>query len=153
MPKEITNKKLGSASEVHFTNITYMKYELPSSWLSAETQDTHVDPPETVKLEEWFARRLQLKTKVGREALRIAIENVVLLDRKQQDYGPGNIAAFGQVGIVIRMNDKFERIKTIIKSKSRRAKNESIEDSFRDLCNYSIIAVMWLKKLWPGSGE
>jgi|SRR3989304_2047183 len=95
------------------------------------------------------AEDLGIKTKAGVIALQIAIENVLLLDSKQQDYGSKNISSFGTFGVVVRMNDKFERIKHLFLNRRKRAVNESIRDSFRDICNYSIIALMLEMKQWP----
>lgn len=94
-------------------------------------------------------RELELKTKAGQIALSIALENIKLLDNKQLDYGSKNVSGFGTFGVVVRMNDKFERIKNLFKNKRRRAINESIRDSFRDLSNYAIIAYMVETNQWP----
>jgi hypothetical protein len=91
---------------------------------------------------------LNLKTEMGFRALAIAHENIKLLDRKQQDYGPGNIAAFGEYGVLVRMSDKFERLKNLLKSKRKKPRNEPVVDSWRDISNYGIIAVLVRKNLW-----
>lgn len=92
-----------------------------------------------------------LHTKAGTEALRIAEANVLLLDRKQQDYGPNNVSAFGSFGVVVRLNDKMERLKTIYnkKGRKRRIMNESIIDTFRDIANYATIALLIELGRWP----
>ncbi len=78
------------------------------------------------------------------------LENALLLDKKQQDYGPGNISAFGTFGCIVRMNDKLERLKTLFNSgRRKRAVNESILDSFRDFSNYADIAHLVETKQWP----
>jgi hypothetical protein len=71
--------------------------------------------------------------------------------KKQMDYGPGNIA-LGQTlsspeevrlsltGIIIRMNDKVQRLLNLIVKHNRGAQNESVEDAFGDLSVYGIIA-------------
>jgi hypothetical protein len=105
---------------------------------------------ETVEtLAIWWAD-LPLKTKAAQEFLRLALANAILMDRKQQDYGPGNIAAFGTFGVTVRMNDKMERLKTLFnKGRRKRAINESIIDTFRDISNYAIIALMLELERWP----
>jgi len=90
-----------------------------------------------------------IETIAGREFIAIALENAVLMDRKQRDYGPGNIAGFGTFGVVVRMNDKFERIKHLFLNRRKRATNESIRDSFKDISNYAIIALMLDSGKWP----
>lgn len=97
-----------------------------------------------------LAKGLGLTTQAAKESLTIALENVLLIDKKQQDYGPRNISGFGTFGVIVRMNDKFERLKTIFgKGKSRRARNESVIDTFRDLSNYAIIAHLVHTDKWP----
>lgn len=93
--------------------------------------------------------RLNLKTQAGKEALKVMLENVILLDKKQQDYGSRNISDFGLVGVVIRMNDKFQRIKNLIGNRKKASVNESIRDTFRDLSNYAVIALLLDSKRWP----
>ena len=88
--------------------------------------------------------------------------------KKQLDYGPANIMIGGNIedkenkdtnadeddedrklallGIWIRSNDKMERIKNLMKTND--AHNESIEDSYLDLANYSIISLIVRSKLW-----
>ena len=76
-----------------------------------------------------------------------------LLVRKQIDYGPLNIAtAPGSPlnGLLVRMHDKMERLKHLIYVTKDTPKNESIEDSFIDLLNYSVIALMVLRGKWSG---
>ena len=74
-----------------------------------------------------------------------------LLIKKHADYGPKNISQSpgGPLnGLRVRMWDKVARINNLIDT-GNDAKNESLEDSFVDLANYSIIALMVLKGKWP----
>lgn len=74
-----------------------------------------------------------------------------LLISKQRDYGPGNINnAFGGPlnGLMVRMGDKWERLKNLLAS-GETPQHESIEDSFKDLANYCIIAMMVQRGKWP----
>lgn len=99
---------------------------------------------------EEVCHELGIQTLAGREALRIALENIKLLDCKQLDYGPRNISGFGVFGVVVRMNDKFERIKNLFNmGRRRRATNEAILDTFKDISNYAIIAEMLDTGKWP----
>lgn len=122
------------------------KIELPGSFTNPST-DTP-GRPEFSHLDD-LAIKLGLKNALSSVALRHALENIILFDRKQSDYGPGNIADFGIVGVVIRANDKMNRLKNLIGKKRRRPNNESIEDTFRDLSNYGIIGMMVEKGEWP----
>lgn len=73
---------------------------------------------------------------------------------KQADYGPGNIAAFGELGVLVRASDKLERLKHLITG-NRTPNNESIDDAWLDLANYGIIAQMVRRGWWglPMEGE
>jgi len=85
------------------------------------------------------------------DVLDIADELTSLLLKKQKDYGPKNIsqAPGGALnGLRVRMHDKIARINHLIDSGST-PENESLEDSFKDLANYSIIALMVLRGKWP----
>ncbi len=108
----------------------------------------NLDLPPTVKLDE-LASQLKITTAAGKTFLAIALQNAILMDRKQQDYGSKNISSFGTFGVVVRMNDKFERIKNLFRNKRKRAVNESIRDTFRDVSNYAIIALMLETNSWP----
>ena len=95
---------------------------------------------------EMIYTELGLITDCAKEAFKIACENIKLMDRKQMDYGSGNITAFGEFGVLVRMNDKIERLKHL--NKMPNPKNESIEDSYMDLSNYAIIAMMIRRNIW-----
>ena len=74
-----------------------------------------------------------------------------LLITKQMDYGPGNInnAHGGPInGLLVRIGDKFERLKNLFKHDTT-PKYESIEDSFKDMANYAVIALMIQRGTWP----
>jgi len=79
-----------------------------------------------------------------------------LLISKQLDYGPGNINnAFGGPinGLLVRMGDKFERLKNLFRDGETKAQFEPIEDSFKDLANYAVIGLMVKRNKWPASKE
>lgn len=106
--------------------------------------------PETkLPLDERIALELGLKTSASRAVIRVMLENAILFDRKQQDYGPKNITSFGSFGILVRMNDKMERLKSLMGKKRRKPQNESIRDSFKDIANYALMAVVLEKGEWP----
>jgi len=101
------------------------------------------------------AELLELKTDHARLFLEVCIENAILMDKKQQDYGPHNIAGFGEFGVVVRMNDKFERLKTLMRAvstqgkRAAKPKNESIHDTLQDIANYACIAIQLRTNRWP----
>jgi len=75
-----------------------------------------------------------------------------LLIKKQKDYGPKNIslAPGGPLnGLRVRMFDKLARINNLVETGAT-PENESLRDSFLDIANYAIIAMMVLDKQWEG---
>lgn len=85
-------------------------------------------------------------------------EQLELFAKKHLDYGMGNIAAgtdlgtkeereFALSGLWYRMSDKINRWKNLI-VQSRQPQNETIIDTFQDICNYAIIAQLVEKNLW-----
>lgn len=77
-------------------------------------------------------------------------KNIELFKRKQLDYGPKNIAEFGEIGVLIRLNDKLQRLIHLITS-NLEPTNESIEDSYMDISIYAIIALLCRHDKWPGA--
>lgn len=73
-----------------------------------------------------------------------------ILVSKQVDYGPLNIwnAPGGATnGLMVRMSDKLERLKNLIYN-SIEPNHEALEDSFVDIANYAIIALMVERGIW-----
>ena len=78
----------------------------------------------------------------------------LIMFQRQADYGAGNINnAYGGAinGLLVRMGDKYERIKNLTTTNAD-PQGERITDSFIDLANYCVIALMVLNKTWPHSG-
>jgi len=74
-----------------------------------------------------------------------------LLISKQRDYGPYNIsrAPGGPLnGLRVRIFDKVSRINNLVDTGAT-PENESLRDSFLDLANYAVIALMVLDNKWP----
>lgn len=74
-----------------------------------------------------------------------------ILLKKHADYGPKNISQSpgGPLnGLRVRMWDKLARINNLVDSGTS-PENESLKDSFLDLANYAIIAMMVLDGQWP----
>ena len=106
--------------------------------------------------EELYNRRPSVERFVGDTPFEQAVWETMkelgdLLISKHHDYGPKNISQSpgGPLnGLRVRMWDKVARINNLIDT-GKDAQNESLEDSFADLANYSIIALMVLKGKWP----
>ena len=85
------------------------------------------------------------------EDVRIVYDELMsILLAKHKDYGPKNIAdAPGGAlnGLRVRIHDKIARINNLIDRHSD-PMYESLEDSFKDLANYAIIAMLVMRDKW-----
>jgi len=73
-----------------------------------------------------------------------------LLLKKHKDYGPKNISGSpgGAInGLRVRIHDKLARINNLYDS-GVTPENESLRDSFIDMANYAIIALLVLDDEW-----
>jgi hypothetical protein len=104
-----------------------------------------------------LAKQLNLKTEMGLERLKVALEACKLFDRKQHDYGSRNIAFsdsqdMNAIGVAIRLNDKVQRMLNLsqkkMEGKGAEVKDESLEDTAIDICNYGAILSMLLTNRW-----
>lgn len=84
---------------------------------------------------------------MGVKFLEEALELALLLDKKNADYSSANISKFGLQGIVVRLNDKIERLTNLIK-KNGEGNFESIEDTLIDIAGYSLIGKIVSKGEW-----
>ena len=67
---------------------------------------------------------------------------------KNADYGDSftyTCDKFGLIAAVIRINDKVNRLNSITKNNDIKVKNESLEDTLKDLANYCIMTLIYLK--------
>ena len=84
---------------------------------------------------------LSIITKKHEEA--IIQENHILFEKKNNDYG-NSFTDFGIIGIIVRLNDKINRILNLTKnSKTMKVDDEKIEDTINDLYNYCMIGLMF----------
>lgn len=70
-----------------------------------------------------------------------------LYTRKNHDYGDSftqTVDEFGLVAPAIRLSDKLNRFKSLIKSPSQ-VTDEKLEDTLIDMASYAIMTVIWLK--------
>ena len=94
------------------------------------------------------------------EFRRLQREQYELFLHKQHDYGPGNISVGSQLitpeevklsltGVWFRMNDKIQRLKTLLMGGREAAVNgEPMEDAFLDVSNYGIMATIVKNGKW-----
>ena len=94
-----------------------------------------------------------------KEFHRIQFEQWLTFCKKQMDYGPSNISMGTGVGeainkklattaLVIRINDKVQRLLNLVVTHDRDAQNEPVEDAFKDLSVYGIIAQIVKNGKW-----
>ena len=87
----------------------------------------------------------------AKEFQRLQFEQWALFCKKQMDYGPTNISMgtplktdsekrLSLVGLIVRINDKVQRLLNLVVTNNRDAQNEPVEDAFKDLSVYGIIA-------------
>ena len=95
----------------------------------------------------------------AKEFQRIQFEQYLLFCRKQMDYGPTNISMWTQlktdsekrlslVGLIVRINDKVQRLLNLMVRNNREAQNEPSIDAFKDLACYGIIAQIVQNGKW-----
>lgn len=68
-----------------------------------------------------------------------------IYEHKNNDYGESFAKVrneLGSIAILVRLSDKLERLKTLMKGKEQQVQDESIKDSFRDLANYCIMELI-----------
>jgi len=100
---------------------------------------------------EYLTKGLDLQTEMGVEFLRLSLENVRLFDSKQVDYGSQNVSLNGELGVMVRTQDKVSRMRNLLLkqlSGDKEVNHESLEDTYRDLANYGIIGLMLNKGIW-----
>jgi hypothetical protein len=96
---------------------------------------------------------------LSEEFKKIQTEQYALFAKKMMDYGIGNIALgsdlseeedvkFSIMGIWLRCNDKINRLKNLLKNGKNYVSGEGMIDSFIDIANYGIIAMMVLRDKW-----
>ena len=87
----------------------------------------------------------------AKEFQKIQFEQWATFCKKQMDYGPSNIAMgtslrtkedrrLSLIGLIVRINDKIQRLMNLVVKHNRDAQNEPVMDAFKDLSVYGIIA-------------
>ena len=95
----------------------------------------------------------------AKEFQRLQFEQYDLFCKKQMDYGPSNISMGTGVGkavnkklattaLVVRINDKVQRLLNLVVTNDREAQNEPVVDAFKDLSVYGIIAQIVKNGKW-----
>jgi hypothetical protein len=93
------------------------------------------------------------------EFKKICTEQYLMFCAKMSNYGKGNIMLGGDInneedrnlalkGIAIRMNDKTNRLINLLLRNKQDVVNESTIDTFQDIVNYAIIALIIQRQMW-----
>ena len=101
----------------------------------------------------------QTYPETAKEFQQLQYEQYALFCKKQMDYGPTNISMgtplktdsekrLSLVGLIVRINDKVQRLLNLVVSNDRDAQNEPVEDAFGDLSVYGIIAQIVRNGKW-----
>lgn len=107
---------------------------------------------DTDALADRLSEDLGLKTDMGREYIRAILPLALLMDRKQQDYGSSNISTTGELGVMVRSQDKVSRLRNLLAKEMKSGELttcfESVEDSWSDLANYGVIGLLLRRGKW-----
>ena len=97
---------------------------------------------------------------LSKEFKKLQTEQYELFAGKMLDYGLGNIALgstledeedvhMSLTGVWLRCNDKINRLKNLLKRRGKSyVEDESMVDSFIDIANYGIIAMLVIRGKW-----
>jgi hypothetical protein len=122
-----------------------MQNRMPASWKEniRTAEQYHNYRGELYEGDEYWevASSPEEEDSFERHCYKIASELARMVIDKQRDYGTENILAFEEKGIVVRMNDKIARLKNLVWG-NRIPNNETLDDTYRDLAGYSIVALM-----------
>lgn len=80
----------------------------------------------------------------GRSFESICCELMALHEHKNKDYGGAfdkSMDKYGVVSLLIRFNDKFERLESLFKNGKAEVTDESFEDTLQDIACYAIMGL------------
>ena len=94
-----------------------------------------------------------LKEMAGSDAHKATFESVLdemkeLHAKKDKDYGSAFHKSFEEFGVtagVVRLNDKMERAKSLVKNGKAEVKDESLLDTLKDMASYAVMLYVELK--------
>ena len=147
--KETEIDMMGGKTDYNHDEGDFMKMVNKNIKKSQESNQKH---PIVEQMEsEWPEMTTEFK--------RLQREQYELFCRKQHDYGPGNISVGTQLqtpdeiklsltGLWFRMNDKIQRLKTLLMGNKDSAVDEPLEDAYLDVSNYGIMATIVKNRKW-----
>lgn len=78
----------------------------------------------------------------------VLVEMRDLHAKKNKDYGDAFHKSFEEFGVtagVVRLNDKMERVKSLVKNGKAEVKDESLMDTLKDMASYAVMLYVELK--------
>ena len=102
-----------------------------------------------------------LKEMAGSDTHKATFESVLdemkeLHAKKDKDYGSAFHKSFEEFGVtagVVRLNDKMERVKSLVKNGKAEVKDDSLLDSLKDLGCYAVMLYVELKNKENGTDK
>lgn len=70
-------------------------------------------------------------------------------DYAGEDDCMSNLKDFGWQGVVVRMGDKYHRLKNFVLQEELKVSDETIEDTLKDLLNYTFFALILKRREIP----
>lgn len=77
----------------------------------------------------------------------ICCELMALHEHKNKDYGGAfdkSMSKYGVVALLIRLNDKYERLESLFKNGKAEVIDESFEDTLKDIACYAIMGLEYI---------
>lgn len=74
--------------------------------------------------------------------------------KKNEDYGDSFSKSFKEYGLTmpcIRLEDKLNRFKTLVKNGKQQVNDESIRDTLIDLANYAVMTIIEIDRMENGN--
>lgn len=147
-----------------FDNVFEDFKDVFGSKLSEETLDeikmsAHINPnnPLAKMVDNIYSEdgkiREQAKKMLSKDTNKATFESVLdemkeLHAKKDKDYGSAFHKSFEEFGVtagVVRLNDKMERAKSLVKNGKAEVKDESLLDTLKDMASYAVMLYVELK--------
>jgi len=116
-------------------------------------------PQKTTKMEDTVGYIKENYPETEQDLQQVLNKMYLTFCKKQFDYGPGNIAMgtslkteeevnMALLGIIVRLNDKINRLVNLSTKHNFEAQNEPIEDAFLDTAIYAAMALIVKNQKW-----
>ena len=138
--------------------------ETSKETLDANKKSAHINPDDRLTkllndidkgIREEVEKQLSesLKEMTGSDTRKATFESVLdemkeLHAKKDKDYGSAFHKSFEEFGVtagVVRLNDKMERVKSLVKNGKAEDKDESLLDTLKDMASYAVMLYVELK--------